>query len=528
MKQIYMFGLIVAGLIATSALAYSNFERFDSTTGTTAAQSGTAESTCSPNVTACDFDSKTTACTPINATFATVDNPAGDGKCGCLTLKGGTNDCVVLMLDRCLDFTRNPAIIRLKILGPKAGAVVSVRLSPKTSQNPQPVFCTVRTTKSGEWEELTFDFSSQKLESNWYQKMIVYFNRGKENKTPGEKWYFDDITVPDDDLTPLCLFQRPKDQRPPKPNRSYKWISNSTANPDVLTPAESPDGNWWLFMRGGDGSYSRLGVYTQKASSFNPLGPWNYYDDNPIIDCNVDGRVDNRGVIDPSPVRGKDGKIYLFYKGQQKNSDPMANSHPTVLFATSTDGYEYSEAEIWKEGIGISDLVVDDTGRFYLFIARRVYVFDDPYADSDAATVYTDIVDKGDGPANFDRYSINGMKIKRLPGVNKWFMFYQGSAIHDDFPDRFHVALSDDLIHWTKVKNDQPLFTRGPRGSWDQGAIWAPEVFEYNGMLYMYYEGWGTRGPVKNRDRRYFKPAHSEIGIATCPTEDFLRWCGLK
>ena len=90
------------------------------------------------------------------------------------------------------------------------------------------------------------------------------------------------------------------------------------------------------------------------------------------------------------------------------------------------------------------------------------------------------------------------------------------------------LAVSDDLVNWTKVDNPQPLFTRGARGTWDQGAIWAPSTFEYNGTLYMYYEGWGRTGTVPDRDKSYFTPAHSSIGLATCKTDDFLKWCGLK
>ena len=531
MKRINWICLSFVGLIAIGVFSCSNVGLFWNTVLPDAADPDRISDSGSPDssyVIACDFDSKETRFTGVNSLFSVVKNPLGTGKCGCLTLKGGTDDCVVSLLDRCLDFTKNPAIIRLHVLGPKSGALVSVRLSSTSSKGPDPVFRTVRTTQTGKWEELVFDFSDDELESNWYRKMIIYFNRGKENKTPGEKWYFDDILIPDDDLTSLCLFQRPEKQRPPKPSRSFDWISNSTANPDIISPDESLDGCWWLFMRGGDGTHSRLGLYTQKSEAFNPLGPWTYYEYNPIVDCNVDGEVDNRGVIDPSPVRGKDGTIYLFYKGQQKLAGSGGTSYSTVLFATSKDGYEYSYPRIWKEGIGVSDLVIGDDGRYYLFVARRVYVFDNPYDPSDQAVMYPDLIDKGDGPANFDRYSINGVKICRLKGVDKWFMFYQGSAMHDDFPDRFHVALSDDLIHWTKVRNDQPLFTRGPRGAWDQGAIWAPEVFEFENTLYMYYEGWGHRDVVKNRDRRYFRPGHSEIGIATCTKDDFLRWCGLK
>jgi predicted small lipoprotein YifL len=480
--------------------------------------------TTSANVNACDFDTKTLEMTPVNSTFAIVDTLST--KCGRLTLKGGTYDCVVTNLDRPMDFTRNPAILTLRVLGPKKNVTARIKLTPVSSDGaPDAVFLETKSTKSGEWETLTFDFSGMKLESNWYKKVTIYFNVGKDYKTPGENWYFDDLMIPDDDLSPICLFKRADGQFPPKPKAGISWISNSTANPDIMSPSESIDGNWWLFIRGGDGTHGYLGVYTQKATSFNPLGPWTYYDGNPVIPYGFHGIEDSNTAIDPSPVMGKDGKLYMFYKGVNLTDSA---SVPSILLATSSDGFNYAKVnDVWLEGAGVADVAVSGD-KYYLFVSRREYVFDNPSAGGSNATVYQDILNKGDGPANFDRYSINGQKICRLEGVDKWFMIYQGSPCHDDFPARFHVAISDDLIHWTKVANEKPLFSRGDRGSWDQGAIWAPAIIEKDGVLYMYYEGWGRTGYVENRETKYFTPGHSEIGIATCSKADFLTWCGLK
>ena len=56
--------------------------------------------------------------------------------------------------------------------------------------------------------------------------------------------------------------------------------------------------------------------------------------------------------------------------------------------------------------------------------------------------------------------------------------------------------------------------------------MWCPEIEEYAGMLYLYYEGWGIDKKVKDRNENYFE-GHSSVGVASCSTEDFLRWCGL-
>ena len=107
-------------------------------------------------------------------------------------------------------------------------------------------------------------------------------------------------------------------------------------------------------------------------------------------------------------------------------------------------------------------------------------------------------------------------------------MVYQGSDKNFDYPARFHVAYSDDLLSWTKVDNSQPFFNRGEAGAWDQGAIWFGEVFEYDGTLYMYYEGWGNNSAVADRDTPYFSGGHSSTGCASVSKNTFLKWCGLK
>ena len=89
-------------------------------------------------------------------------------------------------------------------------------------------------------------------------------------------------------------------------------------------------------------------------------------------------------------------------------------------------------------------------------------------------------------------------------------------------------ATSTDLVHWTKVKNAQPLFQRGPPGQWDQGAIWFGEVFEHEGRLYMLYEGWGWKGLKFDRTKAYAKPGRSQVGIASIDTAHFLKWCDLS
>lgn len=472
--------------------------------------------------TLCDFDNRAVEFTAEDAVFSVVGNPLKDGgNSSAVVGKLAVNTPGALL--ECsnttpIDFTGGKREIRMRVISPKAGVPVSLVLAVQPSKraekrlqeqlaNVTDVRVKTTTKQAGVWEDLVFDLTG--VESNFYQDMSFSFADNGD-------WYFDNLVIPDDDISALCLFQKaapPMLADPEKP-----WMCNSIANPDVQTPEESIDGNWWLWVRGGDGTRAHLGYYTQPADSFNPLGPWNYYEGNPIVPAGWFGEYDSHHAIDPAPVMTDDGRLFLYYKGIDKERKNR------VLIAATDDGKNYSKIPVpWKEDCGVAD-VVKWNGKYYLYVAMRMYEYTNPESGDEA--VVTDIFKKGGAPDNCDWYSLNGGKIFRVNGCDKWFIAYQAGVNNPDFPVRFHVAYSDDLLHWTKVQNSQPFFARGARGEWDQGAIWAPAIFEYGDTLYMYYEGWGREGYVPNRDRQYFLPAHSQVGIASCKTADFLSWCG--
>lgn len=470
-------------------------------------------------VTLCDFDRRSCDIGVANASFSVDINPVRDevnpsALVGCITLNGGTWDCIACNTTCPLDYALGTAEIRLKVLPPRDGASLTIKLAPLNSATCESTMITLPTGPAGKWQELVFDLSEYKQYSNFYRKVYIMPDGGE--KIPGT-WYFDDVVVPDEDISALSLFKRADTHL--LPDASKAWMCNSIANPQILYPSQTIDGKWWLLVRGGDGVRGHLGYYTQDPARFNPLGPWDYFEGNPVIPAGWQGIWDSKSVIDPCGFTDN-GTFYYYYKG----TDAQSKVH--VMVGTSTDGKNFTKHDTpWKQECGVAD-VLKWNGRYYLYVARRIYVYDDPLS-GDGAEEH-EIIQKGGAPDNCDWYSINGGKIFRLQGVDKWFLAYQAGVTQGDFPQRFHLAISDDLINWTKVQNPQPLFTRGPRGSWDQGAIWAPSCFEYKDRIYMYYEGWGHVGAVENRDKLYFLPGHSEIGIANCSKKDFLEWCGLK
>lgn len=466
--------------------------------------------------TICDFDNRSLTFGEANAEFSVVSNPAPDAVdnsslCGRIMLHGGTNDCIGFTPSAPLDFTGGKAEVRVKVFSPEAGSKVSLKLMPAAKDLCEPVIVSVKTSHAGRWEELVFDLSGHSGKCNLLRKIYLICDAGVKTE---HVWYFDDILIPDDDISGLSLFRRACS--PMLPDRSRPWMSNSIANPHVLTPENSPDGRWWLLARGGDSKRSHIGYYTQECSSFNPLGPWDYYEGNPVIPAGWYGAEDSYQAIDPCGLV-EDGVFYLYYKGQKSGSSN------TVLIAKTEDGEHFTPVRpVWKDSCGVAD-VVKWGDRHYLYVSRRIYVYDD--ISSSGGAVEREILQRGGAPSNCDWYSINGGKFFRLNGY--WFLVYQAGTCNPDFPSRFHVAWSKDMLNWTKVDNPRPFFTRGPRGAWDQGAIWAPSVFRYGDSLYLYYEGWGVEGSVADRDRQYFTPAHSQIGIAACSVSDFWNWCGI-
>ena len=458
-----------------------------------------------------------------NMETAVTDNPrrAGANKTRrCLEVRETDRKYGVLTFDavtKKFDFTAQPPVFRLKALSPRRGTTVRLQLISEESWRPA-VNAEAKTRSEYSWEDLVFDFGT--VESNLYNRIGIQLSR-TDGEEPGV-WYFDEIRIPDDDLTAISLFRRVEGNPVMKPDPARPWMDSHIANAAILSPENSRDGNWWMYPRGSDqgGNREHIGVFTQPAADFKPLGPWVHYDGNPVIEVGPPGSYDEWRILDGAPVVGPDGITYLYYKARRNYGYGDG-----IGLAWSEDGYHFTKLpDAWMAGGGITDALYHD-GKYYVFRGGDVDVLENPLTREGCQTFH--IMDPGGAPSNMDNKIFWGNMVFRLAGVDKWFMAYQGSASQWDFPDRFHVALSDDLIHWEKVQNTQPFFSRGSAGQWDQGGIWYPEVFEVDGILYMYYEGWGKEGYSPQRDVPYAE-GRSCVGAASCKKADFLRWCGLE
>ena len=64
--------------------------------------------------------------------------------------------------------------------------------------------------------------------------------------------------------------------------------------------------------------------------------------------------------------------------------------------------------------------------------------------------------------------------------------FYYLASIRLPSETAFAYSRSRDLCHWTDLG---PILDRRPSRKWDEGAVWAPFVFEEDGTFYLYYTG---------------------------------------
>ena len=113
------------------------------------------------------------------------------------------------------------------------------------------------------------------------------------------------------------------------------------------------------------------------------------------------------------------------------------------------------------------------------------------------------ILDPNDGREQENHY------LSLAPYAGQYVMPYEygwyapnGTGVHGMFCSDIRLAVSRDGDHFTRVQPHQTLIKRGPRGSWDGGALMiGDKLVEHNEQLYFFYVGNGeewTQWPEGN------------------------------
>lgn len=289
------------------------------------------------------------------------------------------------------------------------------------------------------------------------------------------------------------------EKNPVMPTVAETFKSVHTANPDILTANKMI----YFYYRGGDGN-DRIALATAPYDYFDGK-TFNDYPKNPIISIGKD-TFDDLAVLDPAAIYFNK-KVFLYYSGLGKGDDAVGlavsdNFYDFVKYKNNPvligrapevvlkDGIIYLYFVLPNERMGYSIYLATsrDGYNFQRFSNEPVFTFGD-YNEWDSKTVTTP-------------------KIREINGI--YYMFYAGDDTYMDYPPFFGIAFSFDLIHWYR-STQNPVFSRGQKGDWDDGGIWFPEVFPYKDKLYMYYEGWGGG---QSHEKEYGAGGFSQIGMA--------------
>ena len=297
------------------------------------------------------------------------------------------------------------------------------------------------------------------------------------------------------------------DQNPVFPVVPGTWKEAWTANPDILRV----DDTYLFYYRGQKEDHDRIGIMTAPVDQFDGK-TFDDYEGNPIIDIGPEGSFDHDYVLDPSAVLREDGDIYMYYSGIGAYED-------SVGLAISHDGFHFEKYEGNPLWVGRAPEVVFHEGLYYLLYVKNQ---DSGYFVRTPFAIYLATSEDG---IHFDKYQeepvLQGdadswdVQSTTTPRILKegdtYYMVYAGDDQHADYFKYFGLARSKDLVSWEKCPQN-PIFSRGEAGAWDEGGIWFGTCINHNGVYYLWYEGYGGG---RDRDTAFDEGGRSQIGLAT-------------
>jgi predicted GH43/DUF377 family glycosyl hydrolase len=262
---------------------------------------------------------------------------------------------------------------------------------------------------------------------------------------------------------------------------SGTWRESQTANPDLLPRGD----RWHLYFRGQQGGHDRIGLATVAKADFDGVR-WDVRGE-PVVDVGPPGSWDETHVLDPATVE-VDGTVYLFYSAVSPHC-PRA-----VCLATLRDGVRFEKHPGNSVVVGGGPEVVHDGSLFHLFFWREWEGggFQLHRAVSEDGRAFSEPSPEPALPAgpvgSWDSRTVETPRIFREHGL--YYMVDCGSNRYSDYPEHAGLAVSRDLARWTKYEGN-PIFSRGERGAWDEGAIWFTTVERIGDRYWMWYEGYG-------------------------------------
>lgn len=203
-------------------------------------------------------------------------------------------------------------------------------------------------------------------------------------------------------------------------------------------------------------------------------------DSHPIIEPGSTGDFDEHLVFDPASV-SVGGNVYLYYSGLGAGEDRIG-------LAISKDGYNF-EKHKKPVLVGRAPEIVFKDGVFHLFyvLDNDIGGYDIHHAQSTDA-IHFDLLPEPAiraGGSSWDGLTVVTPKIALFNGC--YYCFYAGGDRTKDEPTGFGVCRSTDLIKWEK--SGEMLLGLGEKGTFDDSALWVPDVVILDGVIHMWYEG---------------------------------------
>ena len=240
-------------------------------------------------------------------------------------------------------------------------------------------------------------------------------------------------------------------------------------------------GTYYLYYHGNGGDGYQLGV----ATAPHPLGPFEKYDGNPILERGSSGSWDDVHVACAMILKEGSRNYTMWYSGYGPDGIKKLG------YATSNDGLKwtrYGDKPIYDKHWTEDMIVVKHNDLYYMFaegteepgnIQKTNWLTSNDGIDWQRQGELD--IRKTDGQPIADR-SVGTPAVWHENG--KWYLLYEF-----DNDKAVFLATSPELKVWTHVQ-DEPVMLPGP-SFYDNKAVAVDQVLKYKGRYYMYYHGLG-------------------------------------
>lgn len=191
---------------------------------------------------------------------------------------------------------------------------------------------------------------------------------------------------------------------------------------------------------------SKTPLHLGYATSVDGL-TWTRYANNPVYDS---------GWVEDMMVVKSDSIYYMFAEGKNDIAQLLVSQDRIHWTSQGPLDIRYVNGELLSEGAYGTPTAWLEDGLWYLFYERGdrgIWL-----ATSKDLKVWTNIQDEPvfkPGPEEYDKYGIAVNQIIKHKG--KYYAYYHATASEDWHEWTSCVAISEDLIHWTKYQGNPIL-----------------------------------------------------------------------